>query len=272
MAYGRVLRTCCGVLACGLLWTGCSDQQPQEPPESKGGGASSGAAPTGAQDPSPGPSRLDFRPDPAKAPRTEADARRLAEAAIAGPDLWGPGFVKRAPFLSAPGHWPVLDDDCVWQGGTRPAGVLYSLTSYSERPATGAKGPLRVAATITVHRDVKGADWEMADTLEEALRCPDQRLRDGERITHLMSLGSVYGTGNNLTSEDSIGEIGKYHNAAFDGPPQEYGWFQSRLGQVTVATVTKGAAGYTPGEINTSRVEAMVGMMNRLEKQLEGSE
>ncbi|MFE3021414.1 hypothetical protein [Streptomyces sp. NPDC059256] len=272
MAYRRALRTSCGVLVCAVLWTGCSGEGSEEPTETKGGGASSGAAPSGSEAPAPGPSKLDFRPDPAKAPKTEADARRLAEAAIAGPELWGPGFVKRTPFLSAPGHWPVLDDGCVWQGGTRPPGVLYSLTSYSERPGASGKAPLRVAATITVHRDAEGADWEMADTLEEALRCPEQKLREGERITQLMSLGSVYGTGSNFTSEDSIGEIGKYHNAAVGGPPQEYGWFQSRLGQVTVALVTKGAEGFSPQEIATSRVEVMVRMMGRVEKQLAGSE
>lgn len=178
--------------------------------------------------------------------------------------------MKRTPFLSPPGYWPVLDDSCVWQGGTRPSGVLYSLTSYSELPPADGKGPLRVAATVTVHRDAKGAEWEMADTLEEALRCPDQKLRDGERVSQLMSLGAVYGTGGNFTAEDSIAEIGKYHNDTVAGS-QEYGWFQSRLGQVTVAIVTKGAEGRTPEDINTSRVEALVGMMNRLEKQLEAA-
>lgn len=271
MMYGRTLPALCGVLVGGLLLTGCSGEQSDKPPETPGAAASSVAAQGASKPPTPSPSRLAFDPDPARAPTDEAAARKLAETVIAGPELWGAGFVKRTPFLSPPGHWPVLDDNCVWQAGTRPKGVLYSLTSYSELPAAGGKGPLRAAATITVHRDTKGAGWEMAQTLEEALRCPDQKLRDGERISKLMSLGAVYGTGNNFTAEDSIGEIGVYHNDAFAGP-QEYGWYQSRLGQITVAIVTKGAEGRTPEEINTSRVEALVGMMNRVEKQLEAAE
>ncbi|MEO3978489.1 hypothetical protein [Streptomyces sp. CAU 1734] len=278
MAYGRVSRAVCGVLAGGLLLIGCSGSKADDPP-GRPGPAGTGSAPPGVGSPGAGPAalsesppRLDFDPDPARAPKDPAAARELAEAVVAGPDLWGPGFVRRTPFLSPPGYWPVLDETCAWQGGTPPSDVLYSLTAHSELPAAGGKGPLRVAATVTVHREVADAEWEMADTLEEALRCPGQKLRDGERIRGLMSIGYGFGTGGNLVAEDAIGEVGEFVSDAFGGKPYEYGWFQSRLGQVTVAAVTKGAEGHAAKEIHTARVEAMTRMMNRLEKRLEGAE
>ncbi|MGW1979734.1 hypothetical protein [Streptomyces sp. NPDC001889] len=228
---------------------------------------------SGAPEPeaSPAPTGPGFDPDPARAPRTAAAAGELARAVVAGPDLWGAGFVARTPALSPPGYWPVLDAKCVWRGGALPSGVLYSLTAHSELPAGPGRGPLRVAATVTVHRDVRRAEWEMAETLEEALRCPDQKLRDGERVRGLMSIGSAFGTGGNFTAEDSIGEIGRYVSEESGDQPYEYGWFQSRLGQVTVAAVTKGAEGHTDDEINTARAEALTGMMHRLEGRLEAA-
>ncbi|MGW6455325.1 hypothetical protein ACWF94_05255 [Streptomyces sp. NPDC055078] len=269
MAYGKVLRAVCGVVVCGLLWTGCSGSDDDEPEPPGRSSAASGTKEPGGPDPKP--SGLAFSADPARAPKTEAAARKLATTAVAGPELWGPGYVKRTPFLSRPDYWPVLDERCVWRGGTRPATVLHSVTAYSELPASAGKGPVRVAATVTVHRDKRAAEWEMAETLEEALRCPNQTLREGERVAGLLSMGSAYGTGGNFNSEDSIGEVGEYHSAEF-GKPYEYGWFQSRLGQVTVATVMKGAKGYTADELNTARAEALTGMMNRVEKQLEAAE
>ncbi|MFF0446414.1 hypothetical protein ACFYT4_08365 [Streptomyces sp. NPDC004609] len=274
MAYGRVVRAGGGALAGALLWTGCSadpegDGKPS-PSAPRGGTVSPGGpgtGPAGSPAPSASPGGLAFTPDPARLPRTEADARKLAEAVVAGPELWGPGYVKRTPYLSGPGHWPVLGEDCVWQGGTRPPGVLYSVTAYSELPALGGKGPVRVAATVTVHRDDRAADWEMAQTLEEALRCPDQQLRGGERISGLLSLGTAYGKGN-FTAHDAVAESGKYHNDAF-GADYIYDWYQSRLGQVTVAAVTKGAEGHTPDEINDARVEALTAMLGRIETHLE---
>ncbi|MFF0433019.1 hypothetical protein ACFYU9_12435 [Streptomyces sp. NPDC004327] len=200
-------------------------------------------------------------------PRTEAAAQRLALAVVAGPDDWGPEYVKRSPYVSEPGSWPVLDTSCEWEAGTLPRSVLYSVTAYSEIPASGGKGPLRVAATVTVHGAESDADWEMAETLEEALRCPDQQLREGERITGLMSLGTPYGTGGNNTTTDSLIERGSYLNDAFKGP-QFYSWFQTRTAQVTVAAVVKGAPGYTEAETNAAQVRAAVIMQDRLKKQL----
>ncbi len=265
----------------GLVLTGCSDGGDDGKKPDGMGSTSTSAAPTKASpttpDPttaSPPPTALPFVPDPKRAPKTEADARRIALAVVAGPDAWGPDYVKRTPHLSDPAYWPVLGADCSWGTGTRPATVLYSVTAYSEIPADGALGNLRVAATVTVHRTEADADWEMAGTLEEALRCPDQKLRDGERISDLISLGNPFGVGGNFTAHDSLGERGTYLNDAVKGK-QFYGWYQSRIGQVTVATVVKGAPGYSEQEGSgtvgtvTAQVQALVTMLQRAEDELE---
>nr|WP_261993210.1 hypothetical protein [Streptomyces sp. adm13(2018)] len=224
--------------------------------------------------PAPTPTELDFTPDPKRAPKTAAEARRLALATVAGPDAWAPGYVERTPHLSDPDYWPVLGATCSWETGARPADVLASVTAYSELPAVDGKGVLRVAATVTVHRTESDADWEMASTLEEALRCPDQKLRDGERVTGLMSLGNPFGVGGNATADDSLREGGTYLNDAVKGK-QFYSWYQSRIGQVTVATVVKGAPGYA--ELNDgaatgtsqAQVRALVTMLDRVKNELE---
>ncbi|MEI5102213.1 hypothetical protein RB200_31575 [Streptomyces sp. PmtG] len=252
-----------------LLWSGCSDGDGgarEERGRSTGPSSSAPPAPGGA---SPRPTAPDFTPDPARTPRTAAAARALADAVVADPGTWGPGFVRRTPYRSDPGYWPVLGEDCVWARGTRPRGVLASVTTYSELPAEPGKGPLRVAATVTVHRDVAGADWEMAETLEEALRCPDQTLREGERVTGLLSVGSPFGRSRNYSSEDALGESGDYHSDEFGKGAYTYDWSQSRVGQVTVAVVSKGAKGRTQDEVSAARSQAQVAMATRAERRLE---
>ncbi|MFE5730302.1 hypothetical protein ACFQ7A_05220 [Streptomyces sp. NPDC056528] len=282
MAYGdrRLLRACCAVLVGGLITTGCTDGGADRDDGAKPGGrgGTSGVSATGATapapTPTPAPTALDFTPDPKRAPKNTADARRLALAVVAGPDAWGPDYVKRTPYLSDPDYWPVLGDGCSWETGTRPSTALASVTAYSEVPAADGRGTLRVAATVTVHRTEDDADWEMAETLEEALRCPDQSLRDGERVKGLISLGNPFGLGGNYTATDSLGERGGYYNDAVPGK-QFYGWYQSRIGQVTVATVVKGAPGYTeertPTTVGTvtAQVQALVTMLERVKDELE---
>ncbi|MFJ9808210.1 hypothetical protein ACIRTB_08260 [Streptomyces sp. NPDC101158] len=268
----RLLRAC-GVMTAGaaLLLAGCSGNDggtggAEGAGKTDGKGGTSTSAPAPAS-PTPTPTGIGFTPDPSRAPRTAADAERIALAIVAGPDGWGPDYVKRTPYLSTPGSWPVLDKECTWEGGERPGTVLSSVTAYSEVPAAGGKSVLRVAATVTVHRTEADADWEMAETLEEALRCPGQRLREGERITDLMSLGTPYGIGGNVTTTDSVLERGFYLNDAFKGR-QFYTWYQTRIGQVTVATVVKGAPGYTEADINPDQVRANVTMQERVKAQL----
>ncbi|MFE5613867.1 hypothetical protein [Streptomyces sp. NPDC056463] len=272
MTYGyrRVLRACGGVLACGLILTGCSDAGDDGGRDDGKGGTPSAAASSGTAtaQPAPTPSKLAFTADPERAPKNEAEAKRLALAIVAGPESWGADYVRRTPYLSADDYWPVLSAQCTWETGIRPPTVLHSVTAYGEIPAQAGRGALRVSATVTVHRSETDADWEMAETLEEALRCPAQRLRDGERITGLMSLGSPFGVGGNFTAADSLREAGSYVNDAVKGE-QTYSWYQSRVGQITVAAVVKGAPGHVAKEVDNAQIQALVAMVGRAEDSLE---
>ena len=289
MALGRPLRLCGGVLAGGLLLTGCSgaggggtaepagsEQQVtasgdtrSSPAQSPTPGASN--SPSASASASPSATGLDFTPDPARAPKTRAEGLRLARAIAAVPVDLGPGFVKRNPYESDPGFWPVLSANCVWQREPLPATVLASLTRYSEVPAEDGKGPIRIAAVVTVHRTATAADWEMAETLEEALRCPDQQLRQGERITDLFSQSSAYGDLANINSEDALTESGKYYSDELGGPYYYY-WIQNRLAQVTMAVVGRGAKGRTKEEVDAAILQGTGRMLNLAESELEAPE
>ncbi|MEU9855393.1 hypothetical protein [Streptomyces sp. NPDC047974] len=278
MSYAWLSRSCCAVVAGGMLLAGCSDGGGGDPPSRTAPGpsastsASTSAKPETSPDPTAGPTALDFVPDPARAPKTPADAARLATTILSGgPGSWGPGYVARTPYLSPQGYWPVLSEGCDWETGALPSTVLHSVTASMELPASGGKGTVRVTSTVTVHRTEDAADWEMAETLEEALRCPDQLLRAGERVSGLMSLGNAYGVGGNTTASDTVNERGKYLK---DGVPGEhyYGWSQSRLGQVTVAVSAKGAAGHDEQELATAMAHASVAMLIRAETALEAAQ
>jgi len=279
----RPARRCCGVLlATGLLLAGCSgtggggtadSADSAKPAGSEGAAASSGTRSSPAPTPTPTPAAtgLGFTPDPDRVPKTRAEGLRLARAVAAAPVNWGPGFVKRDPYESDPGFRPALDANCVWQREQLPETVLATLTRYSELPAEDGKGPIRVAAVVTVHRAETDADWEMAGTLEEALRCPDQQLRQGERITELSSQGTDYGLRNNFTSEDTLAEYGKYFSDELGGPLY-YHWVQSRVGQVTVAGVGRGAEGRTDAEVDAALTQGVTRMLSLAEDGLEAPE
>lgn len=264
---GRLRYSAVG-LAVGVLLAGCSgggdapDADPTAPdPRSKGDAA-----------PAPSPSAttgLDFAPDESRKPRTRVQALRLARAVAAEPSRYGSGYVRRSPYESDPGTLAVLDQDCVWQREPLPSSVLTSFTRYSELPARGGKGPIRMAATVIVHREASDAEWEMARTLEEALRCPEQRLSNDERLTGLLSAGLPYGVGQ-FNADDSISESGEYHSDQLGGP-HHYTWGQSRLGQVTVSVVGKGAEGRTDEEIDTAALEGTAAMLIDVKDQLEAS-
>ncbi|MFF1675112.1 hypothetical protein ACFVYG_03580 [Streptomyces sp. NPDC058256] len=257
------------LLLAGCSGAGAGDGGTAGSDGSKDASASSGtrSSPT----PSPSPTGLDFTPDPGRAPKTSAEALRLARAVAAAPVDWGPGFVKRNPYESDPAFWPVLDADCVWEREPLPETVLATLTRYTELPAEDGKGPIRVAAVVTVHPTVNDAEWEMAGTLEEALRCPDQQLRQGERITGLGSQGADYGLLGNLTAEDMLTEGGEYYSDELGGPYHYY-WTQSRVGPVTVAAVGKGSKGRSAEEVNAALLQAATAMVSRVESRLESTE
>jgi hypothetical protein len=230
--------------------------------------ASSGTSAGSTPAPTPSGTGLDFHPDPGRAPKTRAEGLRLARALAAAPVDWGPGYVKRNPYESDPGYWPVLDANCVWQREPLPSTVLASLTRYSELPAENGKGPIRLAAVVTVHRTVRDAEWEMAGTLEEALRCPDQQLRQGERITGLLSQGSAFGQLGNFSAEDTITEGGQYYSDELGGPYFYY-WMQGRMAQVTVAVVGRGAKGRSGPEVDAALQQGEGQMISQAESELE---
>jgi hypothetical protein len=269
-------------LATGLLLAGCSVVEGDGPAEPTGSGqvtASGDTRSSPAQSPAPTPSAsassgatgLDFHPDPARAPKTRAEGLRLARAVAAAPVDWGPGYVKRDPYESDPAFWPVLNANCVWQREPLPSTVLASLTRYSELPAEDGKGPIRIAAVVTVHKTATAADWEMAETLEEALRCPDQQLHQGERISGLFSQASAFGELGNVNSEDTLTESGKYYSDELGGPLYYY-WMQNRLAQVTMAVVGRGAKGRTEEEVDAALLQGVGRMLSLAETELEAPE
>lgn len=270
--YRRSIRRCCGTLATGLLLIGCSGAGGGDSAKPTGSPGETGSAGTrSSPTPTPSATSLGFTPDPGRAPKTRAEAVRLAGTVGAAPVDLGPGFVRRTPYESSAGFWPVLDASCVWQREPLPSTVLATLTRYMELPAEDGKGPIRIAAIATVHRSVRDAEWEMAETLEEALRCPDQQLRQGERITGLLSQGADFGLMGNFTSEDTLTESGEYHSVELGGPHYYY-WVQSRLGQVTVAVVGKGAEGRTDEEVSSAMLQGVNQMLSRAETELEAPE
>lgn len=265
-----------GVLAVGLLLAGCSAGD-----DDSAGGRSTPPSAKATADPNPNPDASgssddpdttggEFRPDPDRLPKSPGAALRLARVVAAKPGVWGPGFDRQRPYESDPGVTTVLGKDCVWQRGGLPESALTSFTRHSELPAEGGKGPIRISATVTVHRTVADAEWEMAGTLEEALRCPDQQLGPNERIAGLMSQGTAVGKPG-ATSDDSLSESGEYYSTELDGP-HHYFWTQDRLDRVTVAAVGKGSKGRTAEEVDAAVVEGMGAMLARAEDELEARE
>lgn len=265
------------MLTAGLVLAGCSGGGGGDGKPGGGGGGTASRAPASpapasasAADPAatPAPTAYAFTPDPARTPKTRAEAERLARAVVAGPGAWGPDYVESEPYPSAGDSWPVLSPTCVWEAGSLPADVLSSVTAHSEIPAAGGRGRVRVTATVTVHRTADDADWEMSQSLEEVLRCPEQTLRAGERIVRLMSLGDP-GSAGDIVAEDSINERGRFVDDAVGGE-HYYGWAQGRVGQVTVAASVRGGPGHTEADLSTATAKAWVTMLNRVESQLKG--
>ncbi|QLJ02660.1 hypothetical protein HZZ00_17615 [Streptomyces sp. NEAU-sy36] len=251
---------------CGLLLAGCSgvgDGGHRTGPSASSAAAS---APAAQRETDAATARLTV--DPARVPTTRAAALDLVRAITAGPDSYGPGYVKRPPYQSDPADWPVLGTDCVWRQESLPDDVLATFTRYSRLPAAGAKGEVRTAATVTLHRTVAQADWEMAETLEEALRCPDQQLRATERIIGLNSMGSGYGTNGNTSADDYLIEMGTYDNPALGKGSTYYIWNQVRIGPVTIAVVVEGGKGFDQSDLLTVQARAVAGMETKVRGEL----
>ncbi|MFF8612927.1 hypothetical protein [Streptomyces sp. NPDC015350] len=201
--------------------------------------------------------------DPARLPTTRKAALGLIGKVIADPDDFGPGIVARTPYESGPDTWPVLDADCVWQQGDPGRGILATLTRSFEVPAAKDKGPLRLAAIVTVHRTDDGARWEMAESIEESMRCPTQQLRQGEFIGGLGAGALGRGEANQTNSEDSLMESGEYRSTELGGP-HPYFWAQDQILRFTFAVTAKGAKGWAEGEVDEIAFRAQGAMLIRL--------
>ncbi|MFF4753431.1 hypothetical protein ACWD5R_09505 [Streptomyces sp. NPDC002514] len=274
-ALGRGRQGSAVVIVCAALLVGCSGggndaAGPRTTPRAAtsaatdgttaGSGAASAGSGSGAGSGQQAAGDARFKADPALLPANRSQAVRLLRAVTAGPDSYGPGYERRTPYESDPADWPVLATDCVWQRRTLPADVLGSLTRYARLPAAGGKGEVRTAATVTVHRTTAQADLEMSETLEEALRCPDQQLRADERIIGLTSIGSGYGTNGNTSADDVLLEVGQYRNPEIGKGDMNYFWDQVRLGPVTIAVAVQGGTGYAQGDLLTAQARAVAAM------------
>ncbi|MFH9553613.1 hypothetical protein [Streptomyces sp. NPDC017435] len=200
-------------------------------------------------------------------PRTKPQAEALATAVALKPEAWGADFRAQQPAASTPGTVAVLDEQCRWERRALPQGVLASLSRYSEIPATGTKGEVKVTAAVTVHATALDADDQLSTTLEEPLRCREQQVRTDERISGLMSTGTPYGQGNNTYSDDQVVEIGSYLTGS---SKHTYLWYVTRLGTLTVAVSVKGAEGYSDDELVTYGSQATNAMLSRVEFELGG--
>ncbi|MFE7463914.1 hypothetical protein ACFU6R_07395 [Streptomyces sp. NPDC057499] len=243
--------------ACGGGGGGPAKTSPSATGATATGATATGRAAPGATD---GPV---VDADPARLPATRKAARALIGKAIAGPDDFGPGVVARTPYESGPDTWPVLGTDCVWQQRPPGHGILATLARSFEIPAARSKGPLRLAAVMTVHRADDGARWEMAESLEETMRCPTQQLRQGESISGVGATALALGEGGQVTSDDSLMEDGQYRSAELGGP-YPYVWMQSQTLRFTYAVTARGGEGWARGEIDEVAVRGQAAMMNRL--------
>ncbi|MEU9336940.1 hypothetical protein AB0D49_27875 [Streptomyces sp. NPDC048290] len=256
-----------GTLAvCGVLLAGCTGGGDGDEAETKGGtgGGVTVASPDSRRE---SPPELQ-EADPARQPKTAAQARTLAGKLNAGTELFPTGEVQRAePYESDPSRWAVLGDDCVWQREPLPDTVLSTLTRHFEVPEAGGKGLVRISTTVTVHRTPELAGWEQAAMLEEAVGCGEQVLSDGERLTGLISLASRWGEGNNLYSEDSLIEMGKCVSEEHGGP-YEYWWSQATFGPVTAATSVCGGRGYDQRALMKLVEQALPRMLQRAQEEL----
>ena len=181
------------------------------------------------------------------APQTRSEAVAFVHGLTPRADNFGSGFRKAQPYESDPGEWAVLDEDCVWQRQPLPDTALASLTRRFELPGSEGKGPVQVSMTVTVHEDTTAARRDMAVSLEEALRCPNQRLNATEQVRGLYSRADPFAEGRNGVTDDDLIESGELLVDGIKGA-LPFDWFKYRLGPVTVAATDRIGAGHTDEE------------------------
>ncbi|MEK8145455.1 hypothetical protein NKH18_41055 [Streptomyces sp. M10(2022)] len=127
---------------------------------------------------------------------------------------------------------------------------------------------MRLSAVVTVHRTAEDARWEMAESLEETMRCPTQQLQEGEQIGSLVAVNLLNGESGLTASDDSLIESGEFLSTALGGP-HPYSWQQAQSLQFTVAVTGKGAQGRAEQEIAALVAQAQAAMLVRLETAVE---
>ncbi|UUU43707.1 hypothetical protein [Streptomyces sp. NBC_00162] len=245
---------------------GAASRTPSASPASS---ASSGTGSTGTPT-APGASGAPLVPelDESRQPKTAAEARALLGRIVIGQAAFGPEVERATPFESDPRRWPVLDQDCVWQTEGLPPDVLATSTRYFQIPAKDGHGRVLINATVTVHHDRQESGWETARAMEEVLRCPDQKLRDGEDLKGLWGGALHLGEQMNGWTEDAFTESGKYVSAAQGGGPQPYIWSQGQFGPVTLAVAGKGAEGFADAALNALVVQGTSRLMVNTKQEL----
>lgn len=237
-----------------LLLAGCSSGSDDEPKARKTPAKSTGASPSASASPVNEPYTLAQE----RAPRTRAEALAFVRELTVRPDYFGTGYRRRDPFESDPAEWAVLGEDCLWRREALPGTVLASLTRMYELPAKGGKGPVYVSLTVTVHQDVVSARRDMAGSLEEALRCPGQRLNATDRVLGLYSRADAFADGRSVISDDDLTESGNW--VADGGKEHPFDWYKFRMGPVTVAATTRHGPGRTEAEDSAVTTDMGKGM------------
>ncbi|RII17851.1 hypothetical protein DSC45_13185 [Streptomyces sp. YIM 130001] len=272
-----------GPFAAVLLVAGCSGGDDGRPDEDRSTASAEGRRGTGTEAPDPGASagtgsagvRWDQAdgspPDPESnklpLPDTAEEARRLARKVVAGPAAWGPDYVRDKPYKSGPERASTLGEDCVWRQSALRDDQLVQVTRRSRVPATDGRKQLEVSAVVTVYRKVKDAQWSMARTLEDALRCPDQQLSGAERITGLASQAAPRGR-SGATGDDTLDENGLIDRTGDGDVPQPYSWSQTRFGNIVMSAVVKGADGHEKDEVDLAGPTALTNMLVKTEAEL----
>ncbi|MEV7891619.1 hypothetical protein ACWD3I_45910 [Streptomyces sp. NPDC002817] len=264
MTYAKARLVCGVVMTCATLLAGCTDGGSTPGSETTRGSnpdaaRSDGDAETGSSTDTDAGTDAGALPatspteqaDPAKQPHTTAEARAFVRKMIADPELVGSEAAPGTPYESDPNTWAVLGEDCAWQRKGLPKDVLATLTRHFEMPASDAEVPVRLSTTVTVHRTALDAAWEQAGMLEEAVGCPEQTLRTGERLTDLSSVAVAWGESANTSSDDSLSESGVCVSDTRGGP-YRYSWTQSVFGSVVISASSCGGQEDTTSEVDVA--------------------
>ncbi|MFE9773468.1 hypothetical protein ACFYOV_17640 [Streptomyces sp. NPDC005931] len=115
----------------------------------------------------------------------------------------------------------------------------------------------------TVHTSALGADEQLSTTLEEVLRCREQEIRPGERLTELGSTGTPFGSRGQQWADDSVYEQGTYVTREGTHP---YIWSVARVGTVTFGVSVKGARGYAAEQLSSWVTQSLPQMAERVEQ------